>query len=59
MKATFEPIIAANTIAISAAAAVTMRPVRARPSETARRLAASVRSEFTHSSRMRDSRNTS
>jgi len=59
MNSTFDPMRAANTIAISAAAAVTMRPVLAKPSDTARVLSAFVLAECVHSSRMRESRNTS
>ena len=49
----------ANTMIMISAAAVTIRPVVARPSATARVLAAAVPSESCQNSRIREMRNTS
>lgn len=59
IKLTCEVATAIKTIDINAAAAVTIRPVRSRPVATAAVLAATERSEWSHSSLMRESRNTS
>ena len=59
MKLICEVPMEMNTIDIKAAAAVTMRPVRSRPVATATVLPATVWSERSHSSLMRESRNTS
>ncbi|SLJ82389.1 Uncharacterised protein [Mycobacteroides abscessus subsp. abscessus] len=54
-----EVATAKNTMLISSAAAVKMRPVRATPSATACVFPAAVFGPASHSSRIRDSRNTS
>ena len=51
--------MAMKTIEMRAAAAVTIRPVRSSPVATAAVLAATVRSERSHSSLIRESRKTS
>ena len=59
MNDTWAAISAAKAIAMISAAAVTTRPVRARPSATASSLSARVCGEFNQNSRIRASRNTS
>ena len=59
MNDTCAAIRAANAIAMIIAAAVTTRPVRARPSATASSLSARVCGDCSQNSRMRASRNTS
>ena len=59
MNDTCAAINAANEIDITSAAAVTTRPVRARPSATLSSLSALVRPDVNQYSRMRETRNTS
>ena len=59
MKDTCAAIRAANAMDMISAAAVTTRPVRARPSATLSSLSARVCAEFSQYSRIRASRNTS
>ena len=59
MGARAAAINAANEMHISSAAAVTTRPMRARPSATLSSLSARVRPDDSQYSRIRDTRNTS
>ena len=59
MNDTCAAISAANEIDISSAAAVTTRPVRAKPSATLSSLSAACAPEFSQYSRILEIRNTS
>ena len=59
MKDTWAAMSAAKAMAMISAAAVTTRPVRARPSATLSSLSVRVCGELSQYSRMRASRNTS
>ena len=59
MNATSAAMSAANEIDISSAAAVTTRPVLARPSATLSSLSARVLPDFSQNSRIRETRKTS